>query len=119
MKYSIRYNLRGRIKNTDLRYIGIRVSWAGQRVEMLSGFQVAERYWDNEEQRVRSAYRNTNTTGASINKELTSISSHIDQFFTKCQVEERTPSQIMFLPSLNNTSAQLNLTRLISQSMRL
>lgn len=103
MKYSIRYNLKDKSaqKESDQRqHIRVRISWAGLRVEMLTGLQVLPNYWDAEEQRVRSAYRFASETGAAINKELASITSHIDQFFAKHKVEEHIPSQDETLASL-------------------
>ena len=94
MKYSIRYNLKEKSAPTDdgrLR-VRIRVSWAGQRVEMLTGHQVPPDYWLAAEQRAKPAYRHGKETGATINKELATITAHIDQHFAKCQVEQHTPT---------------------------
>lgn len=95
MKYSVRYNLKekasGKADDSRLR-IRVRVSWASRRVDMLTGRQVSPEYWDAEGQRVRPQYRHGSETGASINKELVALAAHIDQFFARCQVEQRTPT---------------------------
>ncbi|MBR1793256.1 MAG: site-specific integrase [Bacteroidales bacterium] len=103
MKYSVRFNLKGKTpsqSDDQRRHIRLRVSWAGQRVEMLTGFQTLPAYWDTEEQRVSSRYRHKDETGASINKELASITVHIDQFFAKKQIEGHIPTKEEALTSL-------------------
>lgn len=66
MKYSVRFNLHqrnGNGDNTTPAYICLRVSWAGQRIETLTGIQIPAKYWDGLEQRAKSAYRHNGTTG--------------------------------------------------------
>lgn len=95
MKYSVRYNLKGKSGGdaADSRqHIRVRVSWASLRVETLTGCQVHPDYWDAEGQRVRPQYRHGKDTGASINKYLSALTAHIDQYFAKCHVGQRTPT---------------------------
>ena len=95
MKYSVRYNLKekaaGNAADSRLR-IRVRVSWASRRVEMLTGRQVSPEYWDADGQRVKPQYRHGSETGAAINKDLAALTSHIDQYFARCHVEQRTPT---------------------------
>lgn len=94
MKYSVRYNLKGKARDTsdNRQHIRVRVSWASRRVEMLTGNQVPPDYWDADGQRVRPVYRHgKDETGATINKQLAALTAHIDQLFARYQVEQRTP----------------------------
>lgn len=94
MKYSIRYDIKSKTKdNSDGRaLIRLRVSWAGQRVETLTGLQVNPEYWDVEEQRVRSSYRHSGDTGASLNSELSKLTTFIENVFTRHNVDEEVPT---------------------------
>lgn len=91
MKYSVRYNLKGKTAD-GLQHVRVRVSWAGQRVEMYTGLQVSPDYWDADGQRVSSAYRHGKATGATLNKALSGVTASVDALFSRCEVERRIPS---------------------------
>ena len=93
MKYSIRFNLKAKNSASDLKHIRLRVSWAGQRVEIFTGLQVSEKYWDSLSCRVRSAYRHEGTTGAAINNELSAVENFIRDLFSKYHLQGKTPNQ--------------------------
>ncbi len=92
MKYSVRFDLKGKNSVSDTKHIRLRVSWAGQRVEMLIGLQVPERYWDNGNMRVLSQYRSNGATGAAMNKQLSAVESFINDFFSRCHLQGETPA---------------------------
>lgn len=94
MKYSVRFDLKtksGAAPGT-LAHIRVRITWAGQRVEALTGLQVDPAYWVQQVRRVKSAYRNNGTTGASMNKELSAIEVFADNLFARYHIEEHIPT---------------------------
>lgn len=99
MKYSVRYNLKGRTAD-DRQHVRVRVSWAGRRVEMFTGMHVPAGYWDSEGQRVLPSYRHGKETGAACNKALAGVTASIDSLFSRCEVERRVPSESEVLREL-------------------
>ena len=94
MKHSIRYDLKDKSSDSkdERSLIRVRVSWAGQRVEMLTGLQVKPSYWDAKEQHVLSAYRHDGETGATINAKLSKLSAFISKEFDKHELDGIVPS---------------------------
>ncbi|MDY5968621.1 MAG: phage integrase SAM-like domain-containing protein, partial [Bacteroidales bacterium] len=94
MKYSVRFDLKRKTaaKADALPHIRLRVTWGGQRVDMLTGLKVDAAYWVPQVMRVRSAYRHDTDTGASINKELAAVEVFIDTLFAKYHVEDAIPT---------------------------
>lgn len=94
MKYSARFDLKTKhgADSSTPAHIRLRVSWASQRVEMLTGLQVSPDNWVQQVRRAKLAYRHDGTTGTDINKELSSIEAFIDTVFQRYHLEGRTPS---------------------------
>ncbi|MBQ9638817.1 MAG: site-specific integrase [Bacteroidales bacterium] len=94
MKYSVRFNLQPKqtTDNDGRQYISVRISWAGQRVASLSGEQVPPDYWDNTSQRIKPSYRWNGDTGATINKRLSAITAHFDDYFQRQHLANTVPT---------------------------
>lgn len=93
MRYSVRYNLstnRGSPISKPA-HIRLRLSWAGQRLEMSTGIRIAPSHWQTALQRAKPSYfdRHTLTSGTDINSELAEIEAFVASIFRK-HTEQRT-----------------------------
>ena len=94
MKYSVRFDIKTKrcAGPSTPAHIRLRISWASQRVEMLTGLQVSPNSWVQQVRRAKTSYRNGTTSGSDINKELSSIEAYVDTTFQRYHLEGRTPS---------------------------
>lgn len=92
MKFSVRFDLKARNKSSEAKHIRLRVSWAGNRVEMFTGHKVPEKYWNGDNMRVLSQYRSPKYTGAAINNELSAIETYVRDMFSKYHLQTKTPT---------------------------
>lgn len=96
MRYSVRFNLstnRGS-PSSKPAYVRLRLSWAGQRLEMSTGIRIAPSHWQTALQRAKPSFfdRHSLTSGADINSELAEIEAFIATVFRRHADQRTTPT---------------------------
>lgn len=90
MKHSIKISLMP--SKTDVSSIRIRVSFSGERVDLIPGLSYNISKWDANMQRAKNNTRNDSRQSASeINKTLNNMVNFIDDYFSKCDLNAVTP----------------------------
>lgn len=95
MKFSIKYQLSPRTEGDKLTEnvpIRLRVSFAGIRVDIRSGYVIDAEKWDNNNACVKiGAKNNFNQTAGEINRALTNLSSTIEEVLTRFEFDNHRP----------------------------
>ena len=95
MKFSIKYQLSPRTEGDKLTEnvpIRLRVSFAGIRVDIRSGYVIDAEKWDNNNACVKVGAKNSfNQTAGEINRALTNLSSTIEEVLTRFELDNHRP----------------------------
>lgn len=95
MKFSIKYQLSPRTEGDKLTEnvpIRLRVSFAGIRVDIRSGYVIDAGKWDNNNACVKIGAKNSfNQTAGEINRALTNLSSTIEEVLTRFELDNHRP----------------------------
>ena len=95
MKFSIKYQLSPRKEGDRLTEnvpIRLRVSFAGIRVDIRSGYVIDAEKWDSRNACVKVGAKNCfNQTAGEINRALTNLSSTIEEVLTRFELENHRP----------------------------
>ena len=95
MKFSIKYQLSPRTEGDKLSEnvpIRLRVSFAGIRVDIRSGYVIDAEKWDNNNACVKIGAKNSfNQTAGEINRALTNLSSTIEEVLIRFELDNHRP----------------------------
>lgn len=95
MKFSIKYQLSPRKEGDKLTEnvpIRLRVSFAGIRVDIRSGYVIDAEKWDSDNACVKIGSKNSfNQTAGEINRALTNLSSTIEEVLTRFELDNHRP----------------------------
>lgn len=111
MKFSIKYQLSPRTEGDRLTEnvpIRLRVSFAGIRVDLRSGYVIDAEKWDNNNACVKVGAKNSfNQTAGEINRALTNLSSIVEEVLTRFELDNRrTPTAKEFKAAFDEATGR-------------
>jgi integrase len=111
MKFSIKYQLSPRTEGDRLTEnvpIRLRVSFAGIRVDLRSGYVIDAEKWDNNNACVKIGAKNSfNQTAGEINRALTNLSSIVEEVLTRFELDNRrTPTAKEFKAAFDEAAGR-------------
>ncbi len=111
MKFSIKYQLSPRTEGDRLTEnvpIRLRVSFAGIRVDLRSGYVIDAEKWDNNNACVKVGAKNSfNQTAGEINRALTNLSSIVEEVLTRFELDNRrTPTAKEFKAAFDEAAGR-------------
>lgn len=97
IKRNVVFSLETKKKNgkqiTENLPIRMRIMYAGQRIEIFTGYRIDEAKWDTDKQRVTNNCTNKLKQSASdINSDLNKFFTDIQAIFKECEIQNRTPT---------------------------
>lgn len=111
MKFSIKYQLSPRKEGDKLTEnvpIRLRVSFAGIRVDIRSGYVIDAEKWDNNNTCVKVGSKNSfNQTAGEINRALTNLSSIVEEVLTRFELDNhRAPTAKEFKTAFDTATGR-------------